>query len=231
MNLVKAIPIVAALALFVGCGTGGVDEDGLRFSGIGAADVSVALEISDIDSVVVTVSAPDIPTPIVANLAVIGDIATGLIAGIPAGIDRTFSVSAYVGAVLVCTGSATAEIVVDTRVTVSLTLDCSVPPDASGEAEVVADFNFPPEIVSVAAAPSPVVVDGLVDLSVVATDPNPGDTLTYLWSATDGTFDATDAAAVVWTAPAVAGSYDVTIEVSDGTTTVSLTITIVVVAS
>lgn len=230
MRFLKVTPVVVALALLA-CGTGGPNDDTLKVTGIGAADVSVPLEISDIDSVLATVSAPDIVTPIVANLAVIGDVATGLIAAIPAGVDRTFSVHAYVGAVLVCTGSSTVEIVADTRVTVSLTLDCSVPPAASGEAEVVADFNFPPEIISVSAAPSPVVVDGTVDLEVVATDPNPGDTLTYLWSAVDGTFDVTDAAAVVWTAPAVAGSYDVTIAVSDGTTTVSVTITIVVAVS
>ena len=230
MRLLKIAPVVAALVLFA-CGTGEDNGGTLGAVGIGAADVSVPLEISDIDSVVVTVSAPDIPTPIVANLAVIGDIATGLIAAIPAGVDRTFSVHAYVGAVLVCTGSTTVEIVADARASVSIVLDCSVPPPSTGEAEVVADFNFPPEIVSVSAAPSPVVVGGTVDLEVVATDPNPGDTLTYLWSAVDGTFDVTDAAAVVWTAPSVAGNYDVTIEVSDGTTTVSVTIVIVVVAS
>ncbi len=230
MRLLKIAPVVAALVLFA-CGTGEDNGGTLGAVGIGAADVSVPLEISDIDSVVVTVSAPDIPTPLVANLAVIGDIATGLIAAIPAGVDRTFSVHAYVGAVLVCTGATTIEIVADVRASVSIVLDCSVPPPSTGEAEVVADFNFPPEVVSVSAAPSPVVVDGTVDLEVVATDPNPGDTLTYLWSATDGTFDATDAAAVVWTAPSVTGDYDVTIEVSDGTTTVSVTVVIVVVAS
>jgi len=229
MRLVKAIPIVAALALFVGCGDGEADENALAFSGIGAADISVALEISDIDSVVVTVSASDIPAPIVANLAVIGNIATGLVAAIPAGVDRTFSVHAYVGTVLVCTGSSTVEILADVRTSVGITLDCSAPPSDRGEAEVVADFNFPPEVLSVSAAPSPVVVGGTVDLAVVATDPNPGDTLTYAWSATDGTFDVTDAATVVWTAPAVDGSYEVMVAVSDGTTSVSVTITLVVV--
>jgi hypothetical protein len=227
MRLLKMAPVVAALALFA-CGTGEDNGGTLGAMGIGAAEVSVPLEIADIDSVVVTVSAPDIPTPLVANLAVIGNIATGLIAAIPAGVDRTFSVHAYVGAVLVCTGSATVDIIADVRASVGIVLDCSVPPPSTGEAEVIADFNFPPEIVSVSAAPSPVGVSGLVNLEVVATDPNPGDTLAYLWSATDGTFDATDAAAVVWTAPAVAGDYDITIEVSDGTTTVSVTVTIVV---
>ena len=229
MKLAKVVPVLAVALLF-GCGVGQDNERSPLAVGVGAADVSVPLEISEITDVVVTVSAVDIPTPIVAKLAVIGDVATGLIAAIPAGVARTFSVHAYVGAVLVCTGSADADIVADTRVTVSVTLDCSVPPEASGEAEVVADFNFPPEIVSVTAAPSPVVVDGDVALEVVATDPN-GDALTYLWSSADGTFDVTDAATAVWTAPGVEGDYSITIEVSDGTTTVSMTIVVVVVAS
>ena len=130
---------------------------------------------------------------------------------------------------LVCTDTQLVEIIADTRVTVSMLLDCSVPPAAAGEAEVVADFNFPPEIISVTATPSPVVINGTVDLAVTASDPNPGDVLTYAWAATDGTFSVTDAPTTVWTAPAVDGSYDITVTVSDGTTSVSLTIIIVVI--
>lgn len=227
MRLRTAVSMIAAVAMLMSCGKDGEVQD-LTFSGVGTAEVSIPLEISDIDSVVATVTGPGITTPIVANLAVIGDIATGLIAGIPAGLDRAFSVQAYVGAVLVCTGSTTVEIVAGARVTVSVLLDCSVPPPNAGEAEVVADFNFPPEIVSLTAAPATVVVNGTADLTVVATDPN-GDTLTYLWTATDGTFSVTDSASTVWTAPAAAGDYSITVEVSDGTTTVSMTIVITVI--
>ena len=225
MRLIAASILALTLAA---CGTeGGSAERTLAVSGVGTAEVAIPLEIAEITSVVATVSAPDISIPIVGQLAIVGDIATGLIAGIPAGVDRTFAVHAYVDAVLVCTGSEVVEIVADARVTVSVTLDCSVPPPASGEAEVVAGFNFPPKIVSVTAAPSPVVVGGTVDLAVVAADPD-GDPLTYAWTATDGTFDDPATATTVWTAPLVDGSYDVTIEVSDGTTSVSITIVIVV---
>ena len=190
MRLRTAVSTLAVAALLMSCGDGEVNE-GLSVSGVGTAEVSIPLEISDIDSVVTTVTGPGITTPIVANLAVIGDIATGLIAGIPAGLDRVFSVQAYVGAVLVCTGSSTVEIVADARVTVSVLLDCSVPPPSAGEAEVVADFNFPPEIVSLTAAPATVEANATADLTVVATDPN-GDPLTYLWTATDGSFSVTE---------------------------------------
>lgn len=220
--------LVAAVVAMVGCGTGGAGpDDALLMSGVGTAEVAIPLEISDITDVVATVSAVDIPSPIVANLAIVGNIATGLVAGIPAGIDRNFSVSAFVEAVLVCTGNELVEIVADTRVTVSITLDCSVPPAESGEAEVIAGFNFPPEITAVTATPSSVAVGGDVALAVTATDPD-GDPLAYLWTATDGLFDDPAIGTPVWTAPAVAGDYDVTVEVSDGTTTVSLTITITV---
>jgi len=226
MNFIRVIAAVAAVSL-VGCGTSA--NDPVKVSGTGMAELGIPLEISDITDVVTTVSAPDIAAPIVAHLAVIGDMATGLIAGIPAGLDRTFSVHAYVGTVLVCTGTEMVEIVAEARVTVSMMLDCSVPPSSTGEAEVVAGFNFPPEIISMTATPSPVMVGGVVEFEVAATDPN-GDTLTYAWTATDGAFSVPDAPATSWTAPMTAGNYDVTIEISDGVTIVSLTITIVVVS-
>jgi hypothetical protein len=228
MRLVIASALALALGL-AGCDGGDATDRGvLGVTGVGTAEVAIPLEVSEITDVIVTVSGPGISAAIAAPLALVGDVATGLIAGIPAGIDRTFGVQAYVGAVLVCTGSEMVEIVADVRVTVSVTLDCSVPPPESGEAEVVAGFNFPPEIASVTASPSPVIVGGDVALNVVATDPD-GDALTYSWSAADGTFSVSDAPTTTWTAPGTDGSYEVTIEVSDGTTTVSLTVVIIVV--
>lgn len=219
-----------AMAL-AGCGVEGEVQDGaLMASGTGIAEMSIPLEISEIDTVVTTVTAADIPIPIVGNLAIVGNRATGLIAGIPAGLDRSFSVQAFVGAVLVCTDTLLVEIIADARVTVSMTLDCSVPPPEAGEAEVIADFNFPPEIVSVTAAPSPVEPGGVVDLAVTASDPD-GDPLTYDWTATDGAFGDPTAATTTWTAPVLEGDYGITITVSDGTTTVSLTIVITVAIS
>jgi hypothetical protein len=191
------------------------------------AEVAIPLEISEITAVLVTVSGPGIAAPIAAPLAIVGDLATGLIAGIPAGTDRTFSVQAYVDAVLVCTGVAIVEIVADTRAAVDVILDCSVPPDAAGEAEVVAGFNFPPEIMSLTATPSSVLVNGTVALEVVATDPD-GDPLTYNWTATGGTIDSPTSSTPIWTAPAIDGTYGITVEVLDGTTSVSLSIEIVV---
>lgn len=224
----RFVRCLAALAL-IGCNGGGGAADNdtpqVAANGTGLAEVSVPLQISEITSVVVTITAPDIVVPIVANLAVLDEMATGLIAGIPAGPERKFSVFAYVQNVLVCTAVKTVPIVPDTRVTVDMLLDCSVPAPSTGEAEVVAGFNFPPTIASVSAAPSAVPVDGIVALNVVASDPN-GDVLTYAWTATGGTFTDAAAATTVWTAPSAAGEYEITIAVSDGTTSVAMTIKI-----
>jgi hypothetical protein len=51
-------------------------------------------------------------------------------------------------------------------------------------------------------------------VSCVASDAD-GDTLTYTWSATDGTITGTGES-VSWTAPAAEGTYTISVEVSDG---------------
>ena len=189
---------------------GAVDDQELR---LGNAKVTMPLEIADITLVEATVTAPDIAVPIVAELALVGDVATAVIANIPAGPARQFTVDAYAGVDQVCSGNTFADIFPGVRSTVSVTVQCAEL-IAVGEAEVTADFNFAPEILSVVAAPGTVQVGSDVQLTVNATDPD-GDPITYLWSATDGVFADPTAPVTQWTAPGIAGNYPVTIEVTD----------------
>jgi hypothetical protein len=66
-------------------------------------------------------------------------------------------------------------------------------------------------------------------MSVTAHDTDVGDTLSYLWTSLDGTFDQTDAASTNWTAPETDGTYRITVKVQDdhqAQTTTSVDITV-----
>jgi len=74
--------------------------------------------------------------------------------------------------------------------------------------------NSPPVITSVVAADSVVSSLGTTTVTCTATDAD-GDTLTYSWSADDGSFSGSGAS-VTWKAPSAEDTYRVDVEVSDG---------------
>ncbi len=77
------------------------------------------------------------------------------------------------------------------------------------------------------ADPTSIEVNGTTTITVDAVDPD-GDTLTYNWSATDGTIDGTGNS-VTYTAPATLGTYTITVVVSDehgGSATENINITV-----
>lgn len=73
--------------------------------------------------------------------------------------------------------------------------------------------NQAPTISAMAAAPASLAPLARSTISVTASDPD-SDPLTYVWSATGGTF-ATGSRTVMWTAPATNGTYTITCVVSD----------------
>jgi hypothetical protein len=92
--------------------------------------------------------------------------------------------------------------------------------------------NAAPVIDSVILSSTTVAPGDVVSLAATAHDPNAGDTLTYSWTATSGTFSAPSAASSTWTAPATAGTYPITLSVKDQTgATVTLQANVVVNAS
>jgi hypothetical protein len=195
---------------------------------VGNAEIGVPLVIGDITQVTATITAPDIVPDIVGNLAIVGDTASALFAGVPAGAARSVTVEAFVGATLVCSGATSIDVLAGAKVTATVLLECDADEVERGELEVVGEFNFSPVIESVIASPSTIPAGGLVDLAVTAFDQD-GDPLDYLWSATDGTFSDPTVPVTQWTAPLVAGSYTIEIAVSDDSRTVTVVIIIIVI--
>ena len=81
--------------------------------------------------------------------------------------------------------------------------DTTVPPD-----------NEPPRVLGVTAQPNPTTLLGAGQVTVTATDV---DDLFYRWSASVGTFQDPSAPSTRWTAPDSAGTFTLTVFVSDGT--------------
>ena len=75
--------------------------------------------------------------------------------------------------------------------------------------------NAVPVIDSLTLGSSKVAPGDVVNVKVVAHDPDAGDTLTYAWTAGAGVFANAAVAQTTWTAPSTAGNYDVTILVQD----------------
>jgi Tol biopolymer transport system component len=75
--------------------------------------------------------------------------------------------------------------------------------------------NSPPTVSF--ESPSPIKAHTLeaVSVDIKAVDPD-GDTLTYLWGAVDGVLSDASGNHAVWIAPNTAGTYTITVQVSDG---------------
>ncbi|KFE65316.1 Kelch repeat-containing protein [Hyalangium minutum] len=197
--------LAVGLALFAGCSDPSSSNTG---SAQLAASVPQALSASDVTRVKVTVSAAGM-TSLVVDLAKSNGTWGGVIGSIPAGANRTFLAEAFdstnakrfqgqVSSITITANQTTA---------VALTLQELVPPPPYG--------NDAPLINSVVANVTTVQTGGAISLTATAQDPNAGDTLTYLWTATGGTFSTPAAANTSWTAPASASIQTLTLTVTD----------------
>lgn len=75
-------------------------------------------------------------------------------------------------------------------------------------------INHPPVIASLTARPRKIDLNATSQLSCIATDPDSGDTLQYMWAATGGMLAGNDST-VQWTAPSITGNYLVRCSVDD----------------
>jgi len=83
-----------------------------------------------------------------------------------------------------------------------------------------------PIVSTITANPTTVLTGGSSVISCEATSPYTSD-LIYTWVAGGGSLSSTSGRIVTWTAPSVAGTYNITVVISDGSTSTSSTIQIV----
>ncbi|WP_309889956.1 PKD domain-containing protein [Archangium sp.] len=196
------------LALVAGCGAPSPQEEDTTGSAWLFGTTAQAITSADVTLVRVTVSAADMPTR-TAELVKTNNQWSGLIGKLPAGTGRTFSAEAFNSSgTRLYAGSATGVTILAKQTTaVSITLQ---------EVSPAAPFaNAAPVISSLSAAPGTVEPGGTVTLNASASDANPGDTLTYAWSAPSGTFAQSSSLSTTWTAPASAATVPLMLTVTD----------------
>ena len=197
------ISIVAAIAA---CST---DAPADTSEGAVAMTAS-ALSSSNVAKVTITITAPDIATPIVTNLVKVGGKWQGVIGKIPAGLNRQFHGDAYTaGNAIVYAGDVSGvTITKNTTSAVAMLLQQSAAP--------VPFQNAAPVIDGMVASSNGAAVGDSIVFSLAAHDVDPGDMLTYDWSATGGVVVATpDGRGATWSAPSTVGDYTIIARVTD----------------
>jgi hypothetical protein len=215
---------LAAALLFALSSTGCTDDPAQSGPERGGVEVKVyAINAADVYSVTVTITGDGIADPIVVPLSKVGDQWVANLSGIPAGMNRTFTLSARdASGTEIYSGVATGvTITADQTASVSIGgQETNPPPPIS---------NAAPVIDAVIASSAMVVAGGTVSLSVNAHDPDQIDTLSYLWTSPSGVFDSATASSTNWTAPGADGTYQITVQVEDNhqaKTTMSVAITV-----
>lgn len=209
-----------ALGVLVACGGNGKPGN---TSENGRAEIKVMLpqnlSATDVARVHVEAQGSGIPSPIGIDLTLQGSTWQGTLIDIPAGLDRVFEATAFdAGGTLLYQGQA-GPMAVTSGSTVSVVImlqEVSHPPPFD---------NVAPTIDSVVVSANQVSPGGTLTLTVTAHDDNAGDTLTYAWTGTAGTFSAPSATSTSWVAPATEGAQQLKIEVKDSKGT-SATVTI-----
>ncbi|WNG30488.1 kelch-like protein [Cystobacter fuscus] len=172
-----------------------------------AASVSQALSAS-VSRVTVTISASDFRS-ITVELGSTNGVWGGVVGNIPVGAHRSFLAQAFDASdTLLFQGSASSVTIVEDQTTlVAITLhELNPPPPFFNEASIVD---------SLVASTTSVHEGESLSLFVTAHDPNPGDTLSYAWSSTAGTFSSSSDTTTTWTAPDTSGIQTLTLTATD----------------
>ncbi|RYZ43249.1 MAG: kelch-like protein [Myxococcaceae bacterium] len=215
---VLALGLVLALA---GCG-GAQGHEAREGSAQAVVTLPQALSASDVTRVELTASGAGMTTRTDA-LVKTGGQWGGVLGQLPAGGGRTFSAQAFDASNTVRYAGQVAPVTIQAGQTTAVTLllqEMNAPPPFD---------NAAPRILSLVASPGTVAPGGQVALQATAEDPNAGDTLTYAWTASTGSFSAPSSLTSAWTAPATAGPVVLTLTVTDSkgaSSALSVTLTV-----
>jgi N-acetylneuraminic acid mutarotase len=204
MPLLRRVPFLATVLLLSLAACSTQPQGSVQF----AASIPQALTSSDITRVKVTVSAADM-SAFSVDLAKTNGSWGGFISNIPAGSNRAFLAEAFDSSGTLRFQGQTSGVAITANQTtvVAITLQELAPPPPYG--------NEAPIIDSAVASISTVQTGGSISLTATTHDPNTGDTLTFAWTASSGTFSAPTAAITSWTAPAAPGAQTLTFTVTD----------------
>jgi hypothetical protein len=140
-------------------------------------------------------------------------------------------ISSNIGIATIDTGVITAVAPGSATITVGYTENDITKTDTVA-VTVSAEVNHPPVISNLTADPSSVNINETTTMTCTASDEDVGDTLTYTWTKTGGTFEgSTSGSSVTWRAPSTEGNYTVSCEVSDGEASDSKSVNISVINS
>ncbi len=193
-------PLLAlCLALLAGCSGSSSATGSAQF----VVSTPQALS-STISRITVTASAADFDSRALDLVASEGGWG-GQLDKLPPGSDRSFLAQAFdASGTLLIQGSASGVSISAGQTSfVAITLQ---PPASSNEA---------PGIDSLVADSNSVYAGDSLSLVATAHDPDPGDTLSYAWSSTAGSFSSASSASTSWTAPDSTGPQTLTLTVTD----------------
>lgn len=160
MRLFQRFAVTVATTAALGSGCSGTTDLGPVPTSL---HITASLTGTAVATVVLEVTAADIPTPLVFNIPITGGVASGTIS-VPAGSARTINLRAYdAGAILTHTGSWTGNIVGGTNPTISLVL-------VAGIGDVVIDVTLGSVSVEVTPPSAGVAVAATVQLSAAVED-------------------------------------------------------------
>jgi hypothetical protein len=219
MKTTIGMACVSLLALCIGCSPSGNAEGP-------TGEVELALSLPDgtsVTSVSWKILSASNATLVSGTLNTSGSQRPSFIASLVAGTGDTVSMDATTSTGVSCTGkSAPFDVVAGQAVNVAVNVLCGGTSSDAGIGSVVVSGTIVagdhcPTLTSWLVSPQAAAAPDPIDVTVGASDQDTGDTLSYAWSATAGTFTTATSATTQYHCAAT-GSQTLTVQVTDNHT-------------